>query len=433
MEQFWDKVYTFLEAKALSVIEPYKGSNILLQVILIIILGVGTFFLNRLVNKIIKNNYYRIKKSQVGNVLYDSIYPVFKKLILAIVLSFIGEAFKYAEIKLPIIEQIYIILYLWVAIRVVSRMIKNKLFKKVIIWSAWIIIILNILNLYSDTAILLDTISVTISGLRISIYGIIRSIVYFGVIFKVATLLMAFISQRIDQSEDLNPTIKVLLTKAITVLVFVFATILFINVLGIDLGSLALFTSALGVGIGFGLQKVVANLISGVTLLLDNSLKPGDIIEVANQFGTVKVMGSRYTSIVTIEGKEHLVPNEYFISNEVVNWSHSNKLVRQSVDVGVSYNSDIHQVMRILEESAKKVDRILKRPKVMVQLIEFGDSSVNFRVQFWINDPQKGVLNVKSDLLIIIWDAFQENRIEIPFPQRDLHIKTVTRQNTSIE
>lgn len=424
-----EKVYSFLVEKSLSVIEPYKGSNILLQIILIIVLGIGTFFLNRLINKIIRSNYYRIKKSQAGSILYDSIYPVYKKLILAIVLSFTTEAFKYAEIALPIIEQIYIILYLWVGIRVVSRMIKNKLFKKIIIWSAWIIIILNILNLYSDTAILLDTIAVTISGLKISIYGIIRSIVYFGVIFKIATLFMAFISQRIEQSEDLNPTIKVLMIKAITVLVFVFATILFINVLGIDLGSLALFTSALGVGIGFGLQKVVANLISGVTLLLDNSLKPGDIIEVADQFGTVKVMGSRYTSIVTIEGKEHLVPNEFFISNEVVNWSHSNKLVRQSVNVGVSYNSDIHQVMKLLEESTKKVERILKRPKAIVQLIEFGDSSVNFRVQFWINDPQKGVLNIKSDLLINIWDAFIANNIEIPFPQRDLHIKSVNKQN----
>ncbi len=428
MQEFTDKVFTFLTEKSLSVIEPYKGSNILLQIILIIVLGIGSFFLNRLVNKVIRNNYYRIKKSQAGSILYDSIYPVYPKLILAIVLSFAGESFKYAKIQLPIIEQIYIILYLWVGIRVVSRMIKNKLFKKVIIWSAWIIIILNILNLYSDTAILLDTIAVTISGLKISIYGIIRSIVYFGVIFKVATLFMAFITQRIEQSEDLNPTIKVLMIKAITVLVFIFATILFINVLGIDLGSLALFTSALGVGIGFGLQKVVANLISGVTLLLDNSLKPGDIIEVADQFGTVKVMGSRYTSIVTIEGKEHLVPNEFFISNEVVNWSHSNKLVRQSVNVGVSYNSDIHLVMGLLEEATKSIDRILKRPKSVVQLVEFGDSSVNFQVQFWINDPQKGVLNIKSDLLIKIWDSFKENNIEIPFPQRDLHIKSVTKQ-----
>ena len=429
MEQFLDKIQIFLVTKSLSIIEPYKGSNIVLQIILLIVFIIGTFFLNRLISKVIKKNYYKIRKSQAGSVIYDSIFPVYRKLTLALILSFTAEAFKYAEIALPIIEQIYIILYLWVAIKVISRIIKNRIFKKVITYSAWVIIILNVLNLYSDTAILLDTIAVTISGLKISIYGILRSIIYFGVIFKIATLLMAFISQRIEQSEDLNPTIKVLMLKVINVLVFIFATILFINVLGIDLGSLGLFTSALGVGIGFGLQKVVANLISGVTLLLDNSLKPGDIIEVADQFGTVKVMGSRYTSIVTIEGKEHLVPNEYFISNEVINWSHSNKLVRQSVDVGVSYNSDIHQVMALLEEASKKIDRILKRPKTVIQLVEFGDSSVNFKVQFWINDPQKGVMNVKSDLLIEIWDAFKANNIEIPFPQRDLHIKSVPHKN----
>ncbi len=429
MDQFLDKLNTFLVAKAVSIIEPYKGSNIILQLIILLVFVIGTFFLNRLISKGIKKNYYRIRKSQAGSIIYDSLFPVYKKLTLALLLSFIAESFKYANIALPIIEQIYIILYLWVAIKVVSRMIKNNMFKKVLTYSAWIIIILNVLNLYSDTAILLDTIAVTISGIKISIYGIIRSIIYFGVIFKIASLLLAFIGQRIEQSEDLNPTIKVLMLKVMNVLVFVFATILFINVLGVDLGSLALFTSALGVGIGFGLQKIVANLISGVTLLLDNSLKPGDIIEVADQFGTVKVMGSRYTSIVTIEGKEHLVPNEYFISNQVINWSHSNKLVRQSVDIGVSYSSDIHQVMGLMEESAKKIDRILKRPKALVQLVEFGDSSVNFKVQFWINDPQKGVMNVKSDLLIEIWDAFQANNIEIPFPQRDLHIKTLPQKN----
>lgn len=328
-------------------------------------------------------------------------------------------------IEVPIIEEIYVILYLWVVIKVISKMmIKNKLLKKTLIYSAFVIIVLNVLNLYSDTVLLLDGISVTVSDYKISIYSIIKSIVYFTVVFKVALILNSFVAQRIEISEDLNPTIKALMTKANTVLVFIFATILFINILGIDLGSLALFTSALGVGIGFGLQKIVANLISGVTLLIDKSLKPGDIIEMEGMFGTVNVMGSRYTSIVTIEGKEYLVPNEYFISNQVVNWSHSNRLVRHSVDVGVSYHSDIHQVMALLEEGSKDIERILKTPKVEVQLIGFGDSSVDFKVQFGVNDPQRGILNVKSALLIAIWDILLKNNIEIPFPQRDLHLRS---------
>lgn len=425
MEQYFDKIESFLVLKSLVIMDPYKGSNIFLQFVLIIVLVVGTFFLNRFISKVIKRNYYKIKKSQAGTVIYDTLLPVYKKLVFALISSFTVAAFQYAKIELPIIKQVYIIIYLWVLIKVITAVIKNDLFKKIIKYSALFIIILNVTNLYSDTAIFLDTISVTISGIKISIYGILRTVLYFGVIFKISVLFIAFLSQRIEQSEDLSPTFKVLIQKVINVLVFVLATILFINVLGVDLGSLALFTSALGVGIGFGLQKIVANLISGVTLLLDKSLKPGDIIEVANQFGTVKIMGSRYTSIVTIEGKEHLVPNEYFITNEVVNWSHSNKLVRQSVDVGVSYSSDIHQVMEILENSASRVERILKRPKTIIQLIEFGASSVNFRVQFWINDPQKGVMNVKSELLIEIWDEFKVNNIEIPFPQHDLHIRSI--------
>ena len=109
-----------------------------------------------------------------------------------------------------------------------------------------------------------------------------------------------------------------------------------------------------------------------------------------------------------------------------MNWSHSNKLVRHNVDIGVSYNSDIHQVIALLEEASLQVDRVLKRPKPVAQLISFGDSSVNFKVQFWINDPQRGLLNVKSDLLIAIWDILKINNVEIPFPQTDLHIKSIT-------
>lgn len=426
MDIFIQKLSDFINAKLLLIIEPYRGSNYLLQVILLVVLVIGTLFLNRFLAKIIKKNYNKIRKSSAGSLIYEVVFPVYSILNVALVLSFTAQVLEYMKIDVPIIDQLYVILYLWVAIKIISRMIKNKLFKKILIYSAWIIIGLNVLNLYSDTAILLDTISVTVAGLKVSIYSIIRSIVYFAVIFKVATILNAFISQRIEISEDLNPTIKVLMVKAITVLIFVFGTIFFINILGINLASLALFTSALGVGIGFGLQKIVANLISGVTLLLDKSLKPGDIIEIADQFGTVKVMGSRYTSIVTIEGKEHLVPNEYFISNQVVNWSHSNKLVRHNVDIGVSYDSDIHQVIALLEEASLQVDRVLKRPKPVAQLISFGDSSVNFKVQFWINDPQRGLLNVKSDLLIAIWDILKINNVEIPFPQTDLHIKSIT-------
>jgi len=429
MDNFLDKLENFLTIKTDLIFSPYIGSNIFLQIVLIIVLVIGTFLFTRFISKIVKKNYSKIMKSQAGNIIYNALFPVYKMLTLALVLSFTTAAFQYANISLPIIRQIYIILYLWVVIKVISRVIKNRLLKKIITYSAWFIIILNVLNLYSDTAILLDTISVTISGIKISIYGVIKTILYFGIIFKISILLISFVSQRIEQSEDLSPSFKVLMQKVINVLVFIFASIFFINILGIDLRSLALFTSALGVGIGFGLQKIVANLISGVTLLLDKSLKPGDIIEVEGQFGTVKNMGSRYTSMVTIEGKEHLIPNEYFITNEVVNWSHSNKLVRQYVDVGVSYTSDINLVMNLLEESTKKVERILKRPKTHIQLLEFADSSVNFRVQFWINDPQAGVLNVKSDLLVEIWNQFKANKIEIPFPQRDLHIKSVQNPN----
>ncbi|OQY38812.1 MAG: hypothetical protein B6226_03055 [Candidatus Cloacimonetes bacterium 4572_65] len=424
MSNFFASIGSFLADKGVAIIAPYKDTNIAIQLLFVVVLGILALFISRIITNMLKKNYYKIINNHFWSVINDFFVPIQHKLIVAVLFSFTAQVMKYFGGAAPILRIISVVLFFWIVIKLASRLVKNPFFKKVLIYSSWIIIILNLLNLYSDMAILLESISVTISGIKVSLYGIMRSVVYLGVLSKITSVLIEFVSQRINLSNDLNPSVKVLLIKVIKVVGFTMATILFINIIGINLSSLALFTSALGVGIGFGLQNLVSNLISGVTLLVDNSLKPGDVIEVDNHFGTVKVMGSRYTSIVTVEGKEHLIPNEYFISNEVVNWSHSNKLVRQTVEVGVSYNSDVKKVMMLLEEAVNQIPRVLKRPKAKVFLTNFGASSVDFNVTFWVNDPQAGVINVKSDVLVAIWDILKQNNIEIPFPQQDIHIKS---------
>ncbi len=425
MSELMDKIGSTLQYRIDVFVEPYQNSSIFLQLFIVLVLLVATAILNRYLSRLINNYVDGIKHNYYLDLFLKFYLPVKKRLNIALVFALVTEVLRYFGVGVPILTQTYVILFLWVAIRLSTNVIKNAFFRKIVTTSTWLIIILNVLNLYSDTAILLDSLAVTISGIRLSIYTVIKSLLYMIVFFKITTILTDFFSHRIEQSADLNPSIKVLLTKGIRIFGFIIATILFINAIGIDLSTLALFTSALGVGIGFGLQKIVANLISGVTLLLDNSLKPGDVVEVDDHFGVVKVMASRYTSIVTVEGKEHLIPNEQFITNQVINWSHSNKLVMQSVNVGVSYNSDIHLVKGLLEEATEKCERVLKRPKLMVYLTNFGDSSVDFKVTFWINDPQSGVLNIQSEVLFNIWDTLKEHNIEIPFPQRDLHIKTL--------
>src|SRR6056297_2073449 len=198
--------------------------------------------------------------------------------------------------------------------------------------------------------------------------------------------------------------------------------------IGIDLTAFAVVGGAVGVGIGFGLQKVVSNFISGIIILLDKSVKPGDIIEIENVYGQIKSIGLRYISVLTLDGKEYIIPNEDLITKKVINWSYSNNLVRTSVSIGVSYNSDINKAMELLEKAIQDIDRILNKPKPKIFLNEFADSSVNLEIKFWIKDPENGINNIKSEVNKNIWKLFKEHNIEIPFPQQDIHFKSLSPQ-----
>lgn len=196
--------------------------------------------------------------------------------------------------------------------------------------------------------------------------------------------------------------------------------------LGLDLTVFALFGGALGLGLGFGLQKVFANLVSGFILLADKSIKPGDVIQLGNQYGWINFLGSRYCSVVTRDGIEHLIPNENLITNEVINWSYSQNLVRLKVPLGVAYGSDLEQARDLALEAAGDAKRLLKDPKPSFQLMGFGDNAVNVELRVWIHDPQNGIQSVKSDLLWGIWRRFRDQGIEImPYPQRDVHLKSI--------
>ena len=221
----------------------------------------------------------------------------------------------------------------------------------------------------------------------------------------------------------MTPSQRVLFSKLSNIALYVAAVVIGLNIVGLDLTSLAVFSGALGLGIGFGLQKVVSNLISGIILLMDKSIKPGDVIAVGDSYGWVNSLGARCISVLTRDGKEHLIPNENLITQTVENWSYSDRKVRLHIPIGVSYNSDIHQVRELLLQAVDEHARVLKIPEPRCLITGFGDSSIDFEIRAWIFDPQEGLSNLKSDLFFRVWDLFKEHNIEIPFPQRDIHIK----------
>ena len=265
--------------------------------------------------------------------------------------------------------------------------------------------------------------------IRFSALDGLRVLIVFAILFWIANLLKGFLGERIRSVEELTPSIKALLIKIIDILLPVIALLMALQIVGFNLATLTIFGGAIGLGIGLGLQKTVANFIAGFTLIADKSIKPGDVIEVKDTFGWVTAMGARYVTVRTRDGTEHLVPNDHFMDDGVINWSHDDQIVRLHAAIGVSYGTkELRRVKALCEEAAMTVERVLSSPTPNCNLMEFGDSSINFDLRFWIRDPSNGISNVRSDVLLAMWDALKDNNIEIPFPQRDLHLKTISPQ-----
>ncbi len=261
-----------------------------------------------------------------------------------------------------------------------------------------------------------------IGGLPISLEFAITALLVVIIFIAAIRLGGRLISILLERNSHVDDGQRVLVEKLSNVAMIVVGFMLAMDILGIDLTALAFFSGAFGLAIGFGFQKTFGNLISGIILLMDRSIKPGDVIAIGDSFGWVNKIGIRAVSIITRDGKEHLIPNENMMINEVENWSYSSKNVRVRIPIGVAYSSDIKQVEQILLDVVKDHKRILKRPEPKVLIKEFGDNSVNFEFRIWIRDPEEGISNIKSDIMKQIWFDFEENGVAFPFPQRDVHL-----------
>lgn len=319
------------------------------------------------------------------------------------------------------------LLMAWIVIRLVTQVISNNFMRNTFAIIIWAIAALSIFGVLDQVTESLGAAGFTLGNFRITALGVIKGILVLSAMLYGALVLASFIDTRLRDTK-LNPASRVLIGKITRIFLIASALLIAITTAGIDLSVLAVFSGAVGLGIGFGLQRGFSNMFSGMMLLIDQSIKPGDVIEVTDPtggqttFGWVTHMGGRYTEIVTRDNKSFLIPNEHLITQQVVNWSHGNTLVRLKVSFGVHYKSDPHFVKKIAEEIVIKVPRVEADPKPACHLTEFGDSSINFSLRFWIRDAEKGVANVQGDVMLALWDAFKEHGIEIPFPHREVFI-----------
>lgn len=308
------------------------------------------------------------------------------------------------------------------AIAFLARLIVNSLFRRVVRWAAWIWAVLYLLGLTDATYRLLDSLALGIGSFRLSLLTALKALAVITLLIAGSRLITRAVSRRLSTSASLTPTMQVLVTKLVQVILITLAFAIGLRAIGVDLTGIAVFSGAVGVGLGFGLQKVVSNLVSGIIILLDKSIKPGDVISLGDTFGWIDALGARYVSVVTRDGKEYLIPNEDLVTSQVVNWSHTNDFVRLDVEFTASCGDDPHKVSKIAINAALTVKRVLAQRTPVCWITGLEEGRIQYVLRFWISDAQRGLTNVRGQVFLALWDAFQDNGITIPFPQREVRL-----------
>lgn len=298
-----------------------------------------------------------------------------------------------------------------------------KAWENLIASSVWIVVALHLLGWLPAVLEGLDGMALRVGDNRVSVLVAGKLILAVALLWVLALWLSRLIESRIGQAEYVNPSMKVALVKLSKFVLLVVALLLALNMVGIDLTALAVFGGAVGVGLGFGLQRIASNFISGFIVLFDRSIRPGDVITIGDKFGWVQELHARYVVVKDRDGVERLIPNETLITNEVINWSYTDRNVRLKIPVSISYDNDPEQALALLMQAAAANPRVLADPAPATRLMNFGDNGIELELRVWIQDPEAGLAIVRSDINLAIWRAFKDAGIVIPYPQRDLHIR----------
>jgi small-conductance mechanosensitive channel len=324
--------------------------------------------------------------------------------------------------------------FAWLAIRLVTSVIRNEFIVRLVSITAWLVAALSIIGQLDPTIDALDSVSVAFGGLRLTPFLVIKLGVLLSVALWLTNIASNFAETEITRSSDLTPSIQVLLIKIVRLALMALAVAMTLSAVGIDLSALAIFSGAAGVGIGFGLQKIVANFISGIILLVDKSVKPGDLVTIGESSGRISAMKTRYISVAAGDGREFLIPNEDLVTQKVTNWTYTDKNTLVKVNFGTNYDADPRLVCKLAAEVAAAAPRATKGKTPNCILTEFTEAGMKFSLSFWIADPD-GMDNVKSDVMLSLWDVFKREGIRVPYPVREIRIRggALPVENTVME
>lgn len=362
-----------------------------------------------------------LRKRFVRNYIYAS-YPLYLTLILAV--SFIILTFFDWSASLIIAATQFAII--WLSLRIITAISGSKSPKMIVIILG-VILLLDIFSLTDVISHSLAQLSIQLGNFNLSSLLIVKAIIALVVSLWVVNLISQISRKIVSNFKSLNSSAKNITSVIIDIALYFFLFLVILKLIGFDITAIAVVGSAVGIGFGFGLQKITSNFISGLILLFERSVKEGDVVELsndANDIGFIKRMGIRYTLIRTFDNKEIMMPNEDFITNRVTNWTFSDREVRIKIEVGVAYESDLNLVKKLILEAANENINEESTQKPICFLHEFGESSVNFILYVWVSNVNLVQHSKRSDILFAIWNKFKDHNITIPFPQRDLHLKS---------
>jgi len=350
--------------------------------------------------------------------------------LIALLLMLIGRAVLKKWYSVNLLNIVVPLLFALMLIRLVVYALR-KVFapskwlygsERFISLAIWLGFALHLTGLLPDILDAMDYLSFNIGAQRISLLNVLTGLLAILVTMLAAMWLGRMLEHRVMATDKLDMNLRVVMSKVIRAALVILGILIALPLAGIDITVLSVFGGALGVGIGFGLQKIASNYVSGFIILLDRSIHPGDVLTVDGRFGKVTQLTTRYLVLQSNDGTEAIIPNETLVSSTVINHSYTNRQIRIGLPVQVSYQSDLNVAMQIMKQAAANQPRVLTEPETKVYLKSFGDNGINLEMGIWINDPEEGQLGLTSDINMEIWSKFQQAGIEIPFPQRDIRI-----------
>lgn len=414
----FDKVLTVIES-TVSNTSFYWQSVSLLGCFIVSYFFYATsrkFLLPKIISTTLKTNI--ALNRIVTRYLIPMLYPMFAVIFLGIGLSVYSEFFKETIVFSTTLKLIALFLFLrFLRISSNNNFVANA--AGIFLMPA---LVLDIFGLLESTITYLDEYAFKIGNIRISVYLVLKGFVVLLIVFWLSGLVSKKSKTFLDNSKSFKSSTKGIISKFIDILVYTVVFVVLLKTFGVDMTTLAVIGGAVGVGIGFGLQKISSNFISGIILLFEKSVEIGDIVELdnGNIFGTVKHFGGRYTLVEAVDGKEIMIPNEDFIISKVTNWTYSNNRARVEINLGVAHGSDLNKVKEILLHCAKENPRCLSYPEAECFVTLFGEYDIKFTLYFWISDIVEGRMKPKGEVLMNIWNQFKENNIAIPLPQREV-------------